>query len=51
MEWRTELYGLRNMKLEHIFPSDVNGKGQDNKMVPGTTGVYGRNLLMDNDVS
>lgn len=51
MEWRRELYGVRNIKISTIFSSGVKGGGQDNKMITGTKGEFGRNLLMDHDIS
>lgn len=51
MEWRTELYEARNLKIRAIFSSGVKGRVQDNKMITGTKGIFDRNLLMDHDVS
>lgn len=49
--WRIELYGLRKIKIKGFFFPYLKGRGQDNKIIPGTNGVFGRNLLINKDMS
>lgn len=50
IEWRRQLHGLREIKMKAIFFL-LRGRSQDNKITPGTNGVFVRNMLIGNLMS